>query len=103
LIFDDQMPPEVKATTPPVQTVYHALAYYPYNQTAAANEAFGMGLSGPGLWTRRSHPATGSMTTSSWRWRWPAGSGRTVSGAWRFYGSGRSFRLADHHSTLSLA
>ena len=40
LVFDDQMPPEVRASTPSVQTVYHALLTYPFNQAAAANEAF---------------------------------------------------------------
>lgn len=40
LTFDEQMPPEVAATTPPAQTIYHALATYPFNQTPGANEAF---------------------------------------------------------------
>ena len=40
LVFDDQMPPEVRATTPPVQTIYQAMLNYPFNKTPAANEAF---------------------------------------------------------------
>jgi hypothetical protein len=36
LVFDDRMPPEVMATTPSAQTIYHALAAYPYNKTPAA-------------------------------------------------------------------
>jgi hypothetical protein len=40
LVFDEQMPPEVRATTPPAQTIYHALLTYPYNKTPAANDAF---------------------------------------------------------------
>jgi hypothetical protein len=40
LVFDDQMPVKVLATTPPAQTIYHALATYPYNQSVMANEAF---------------------------------------------------------------
>jgi hypothetical protein len=40
LVFDDRMPPEVMATTPSAQTIYHALSAYPYNKTPAANEAF---------------------------------------------------------------
>jgi hypothetical protein len=34
------MPPEVAATTPPVQTIYQAMLSYPYNKTPPANEAF---------------------------------------------------------------
>lgn len=40
LTFDEQMPPEVAATTPPAQTIYHALATYPFNQSPGANDAF---------------------------------------------------------------
>jgi hypothetical protein len=40
LVFDDRMPPEVAATTPSAQTIYHALAAYPYNKTPAANDVF---------------------------------------------------------------
>ncbi len=40
LVFDERMPPEVMATTPSAQTIYHALATYPYNKTPAANDAF---------------------------------------------------------------
>jgi hypothetical protein len=40
LVFDDQMPPEVMATTPSVQTIYQALLMYPDNKTPAANDAF---------------------------------------------------------------
>jgi hypothetical protein len=40
MIFDSQMPKEVAATTPSVQTIYHALLTYPYNKTPAANDAF---------------------------------------------------------------
>jgi hypothetical protein len=40
LVFDDRMPPEVMATTPSAQTIYHALLTYPYNKTPAANDAF---------------------------------------------------------------
>ena len=39
LAFDDRMPPNVMATTPSAQTIYHALATYPYNKSPAANEA----------------------------------------------------------------
>jgi hypothetical protein len=40
LVFDDRMPPNVMATTPSAQTIYHALATYPYNKSPLANEAF---------------------------------------------------------------
>jgi hypothetical protein len=40
LVFDRQTSREVTATTPPAQTVYHALANYPYNEAATVNEAF---------------------------------------------------------------
>ena len=40
LVFDDQMPPEVMATTPSAQTIYQALSTYPYNKTPSANDAF---------------------------------------------------------------
>jgi len=40
LVFDDQMPPEVMATTPSAQTIYHSLSTYPYNKTPSANDAF---------------------------------------------------------------
>jgi hypothetical protein len=40
LAFDDKMPQGVITTTPPAQTIYHALATYPYNEAAMANEAF---------------------------------------------------------------
>jgi hypothetical protein len=40
LVFDDRMPPQVMATTPSAQTIYHALATYPYNKSPLANEAF---------------------------------------------------------------
>jgi hypothetical protein len=40
LVFDDQMPLKVIATTPSAQTIYHALATYPYNKSPLANEAF---------------------------------------------------------------
>jgi hypothetical protein len=40
LIFDDRMPQAVMATTPPAQTIYHALETYPYNEASMANEAF---------------------------------------------------------------
>jgi hypothetical protein len=40
LIFDRQISAEVTTTTPPAQTVYHALATYPYNEAATVNEAF---------------------------------------------------------------
>jgi hypothetical protein len=39
-VFDDQMPPEVMATTPSAQTIYQALLTYPFNKTPALNEAF---------------------------------------------------------------
>jgi hypothetical protein len=40
LTFDSRMPPEVAATTPPVQIIYQAMLSYPYNKTPPANEAF---------------------------------------------------------------
>jgi hypothetical protein len=40
MTFDEQMPAEVLATTPPVRTVYHALLTYPFERAIAANEAF---------------------------------------------------------------
>ena len=40
MVFDDRMPPEVMATTPSAQTIYHALLTYPYNKAPAANDAF---------------------------------------------------------------
>jgi hypothetical protein len=40
LVFDRQMSLEVTATTPPAQTVYHALATYPYNEATTVNDAF---------------------------------------------------------------
>jgi hypothetical protein len=40
LVFDDLMPPEVMATTPSTQTIYHALLNYPYNKAPVANDAF---------------------------------------------------------------
>ena len=40
LVFDEQMPPEVRASTPSAQTIYHALLTYPYNKTPVANDAF---------------------------------------------------------------
>ena len=40
LTFDEKMPPKVMATTPSAQTIYHALATYPYNKTPVANDAF---------------------------------------------------------------
>jgi hypothetical protein len=40
LVFDDQMPPKVIATTPSAQTIYQALLNYPFNKTPAANDAF---------------------------------------------------------------
>jgi hypothetical protein len=39
-VFDDQMPAEVLASTPSVQTIYQALLTYPYNKTPAVNDAF---------------------------------------------------------------
>jgi hypothetical protein len=40
MTFDEQMPPEVLATTPSVRTVYQALLTYPFDRAPAANEAF---------------------------------------------------------------
>jgi hypothetical protein len=40
LTFDDQMPREVRATTPSVRTVYQALLTYPFDRAPAVNEAF---------------------------------------------------------------
>jgi hypothetical protein len=40
MTFDDRMPPEVLATTPPVRTIYQALLHYPYEETSTVNEAF---------------------------------------------------------------
>jgi hypothetical protein len=40
LVFDERMPSQVAATTPPVQTIYQAILNYPYNKTPPANEAF---------------------------------------------------------------
>ncbi len=40
LTFDEKMPPKVMATTPSAQTIYHALATYPYNKAPVANDAF---------------------------------------------------------------
>jgi hypothetical protein len=40
LVFDDRMPPELLATTPSAQTIYHALSTAPYQNTPAANDAF---------------------------------------------------------------
>jgi hypothetical protein len=37
--FDEQMPPEVMATTPSVRTIYQALLTYPFDRAPAANEA----------------------------------------------------------------
>lgn len=39
LVFDNQMPAAIRATTPPVATVYHALANYSFAQAPAANDA----------------------------------------------------------------
>ncbi|HLN28575.1 MAG TPA: hypothetical protein VK395_12605, partial [Gemmataceae bacterium] len=40
LVFDDLMPPEVMASTPSAQTIYHGLLTYVYNKTPPANDAF---------------------------------------------------------------
>ncbi len=40
MTFDEQMPAEVRATTPSVRTVYQALLTYPFDRAPAANEAF---------------------------------------------------------------
>jgi len=40
MTFDERMPREVLATTPPVRTVYQALLTYPFERAPAANEAF---------------------------------------------------------------
>jgi hypothetical protein len=40
MTFDERMPQEVLATTPPVRTIYQALLNYPFEQAPAANEAF---------------------------------------------------------------
>jgi hypothetical protein len=40
MTFDEQMPPEVLATTPSVRTVYQALLTYPFERAPAANETF---------------------------------------------------------------
>jgi hypothetical protein len=40
MTFDERMPREVMATTPPVRTVYQALLTYPFERAPAANEAF---------------------------------------------------------------
>jgi hypothetical protein len=40
MTFDEQMPPEVMATTPSVRTIYQALLMYPFERVPAANEAF---------------------------------------------------------------
>jgi hypothetical protein len=40
MTFDEQMPPEVVATTPSVRTVYQALLSYPFDRAPATNEAF---------------------------------------------------------------
>jgi hypothetical protein len=40
LSFDEHMPAEVRASTPPVRAVYQALLTYPFDRAPAANEAF---------------------------------------------------------------
>jgi hypothetical protein len=40
LAFDDRMSPKIMATTPSAQTLYQALATYPYIKSPLANEAF---------------------------------------------------------------
>ena len=40
MTFDERMPREVMATTPPVRAVYQALLTYPFERAPAANEAF---------------------------------------------------------------
>jgi hypothetical protein len=40
MVFDECMPAEVMATTPPVRTVYQALFTYPYDRATVVNEAF---------------------------------------------------------------
>jgi hypothetical protein len=40
MTFDEQMPPEVMATTPSVRTIYQALLTYPFERAPSANEAF---------------------------------------------------------------
>jgi len=40
MIFDERMPTEVMATTPPVRTIYQAILTYPFERATVANEAF---------------------------------------------------------------
>jgi hypothetical protein len=64
MTFDEQMPPEVMATNPPVRAVYQALLSYPFERARRP--------------TRRSRRGRASTTIWSWRWPWRAGSASTA-------------------------
>jgi hypothetical protein len=40
MVFDERMPANVLATTPPVRTIYQAILTYPFERATVANDAF---------------------------------------------------------------